>query len=351
MFKKNIPFCIYRFPNQSNLKLAVEPSVLSVKSKDTFVIAPFVSSSNAEPIYLSILSDEQQINNLLEHINPLPDFSEPIFEKLPNETTQSNYRNAFNAYQSEIKKGSLYKAILSRVIHEDKPDDFNLFECFENLLEAYPNTFVHLSVHQKSGIWLGATPELLFEKVEDKLSIMSLAGTQAKTNSTNYVWREKELNEHNMVGEHIESIAKKYKLNLVKKDGPLTSEAAFVVHLKTNYTYQETEILPIQDFLNDLHPTPTVGGLPAQNGVACILKNENYDRRYYCGYIGETDFLNYALLFVNLRCMQIADDKIAIFVGGGITNASVVEEEWRETELKSKTMMQIIHSPKKVIAE
>ena len=40
--------------------------------------------------------------------------------------------------------------------------------------------------------------------------------------------------------------------------------------------------------------------------------------------------------------MQIGESNIAIYVGGGITSASVPEDEWQETILKSKTMTEII---------
>ena len=38
--------------------------------------------------------------------------------------------------------------------------------------------------------------------------------------------------------------------------------------------------------VEELHPTPAVGGLPKAAAVDYILKQEGYDRSYYTGYLG-----------------------------------------------------------------
>ncbi|HHH40935.1 MAG TPA: hypothetical protein ENK56_02890 [Chloroflexi bacterium] len=47
-------------------------------------------------------------------------------------------------------------------------------------------------------------------------------------------------------------------------------------------------------------------------------------------------------LFVNLRCMQIKDNTINIYVGGGITKDSNPEKEFLETVAKAKVMKRIL---------
>jgi isochorismate synthase len=37
--------------------------------------------------------------------------------------------------------------------------------------------------------------------------------------------------------------------------------------------------------------------------------------------------------------MQVGESEIAVYVGGGITKDSQVQEEWEETVLKSKTLI------------
>ena len=40
--------------------------------------------------------------------------------------------------------------------------------------------------------------------------------------------------------------------------------------------------------------------------------------------------------------MEVSDDAFYLYLGGGITEDSVVENEWNETELKSSTLQSII---------
>ena len=51
---------------------------------------------------------------------------------------------------------------------------------------------------------------------------------------------------------------------------------------------------------------------------------------------------NTSSLYVNLRCMQIKQDKAYIYVGGGITKDSIPNKEWEETVAKSKTMLKVL---------
>ncbi|MBT8291401.1 MAG: chorismate-binding protein, partial [Muriicola sp.] len=46
--------------------------------------------------------------------------------------------------------------------------------------------------------------------------------------------------------------------------------------------------------------------------------------------------------FVNLRCMELREDKAIIYVGGGITQDSDPEKEWQETIAKSRTILKVL---------
>ena len=68
-----------------------------------------------------------------------------------------------------------------------------------------------------------------------------------------------------------------------------------------------------------------------------ILNNEGYDRSFYAGFAGYENE-NESEFFVNLRCAKIYSNKINLYVGGGIMPDSIPENEWKETELKSRTI-------------
>ena len=314
LFLKNIPFCLYRFPAENAFRMAIEESFLPHQKDQVFLISPFHEDSLEKELQLAVVNNDFLTNDFLQHIEKVvvgKDFPEI---QLPPETTKKEYFQKLKAYLQEIHSGKIEKAILSRVIYEDKPKDFNLFDCFLRLSASYPETLSYLLVTPQSGIWMGATPELLLEKRQNLYAVMALAGTQPRNESGKYFWREKETGK--------------------------------VAHLKTDYLFEDIHKMKLELLLKDLHPTPAIGGLPVNNALACILEHEGYDRRYYSGIIGQTDFSSTADLYINLRCMQVGKDKIAIYTGGGITAASDAEEEWQETILKSKTVAEKINPSK-----
>ncbi len=119
----------------------------------------------------------------------------------------------------------------------------------------------------------------------------------------------------------------------------------------------------MKEIISALHPTPAVCGLPKEKAKKFILSEENYDREFYTGFLGELNLqknvqrsrtrrnvenLAYRAvkketgLYVNLRCMKIEDGKAVLFVGGGITKDSVPEDEWEETVNKAQTMKKVL---------
>lgn len=339
LLDKNIGFCIYRLPDEDNFHLAIEDNYPGAKNGSTFLMTPFPVRSKAKSLTFSVITDTALDSDpFLKFVQNLPSRAS-INVPLPTETTHQEYFRRANIFLDQIRSGNLKKVVLSRTFNIDKPEKFNPLLTFEHLAVSYPRTFVYLSLHPESGMWMGATPEMLLKKRGTELSTVALAGTQPRKEKGEYYWRSKERDEHQILWDHIENIFGKYECTLVKREGPKTVESGQVAHLKTDFVFREKEATDIKSLINDLHPTPAVGGLPVDEALSCIEKYEGYDRRYYTGVIGQTNFFDTADLYVNLRCMQIGSEKIAIYVGGGITAASDPQEEWEETVVKSKTLL------------
>ena len=117
------------------------------------------------------------------------------------------------------------------------------------------------------------------------------------------------------------------------------------MHLQTTYLV-DTKAIDFQQFatvmLELLHPTSAVCGMPKAEAMQFILENENYDREFYSGYLGPININNASNIFVNLRSMKICQNTAHIYAGAGITEDSDPEKEWNETEIKMKTMLNIL---------
>ena len=259
----------------------------------------------------------------------------------------------------EIKSGTFEKVVLSRQISttfQGTP-----IQLFLNLLNTYTEAFCYMWYHPRVGLWLGATPEVLVNIQNKQLQTMSLAGTQPYTGDPNPAWKRKEREEQSMVTNYITKALK----NLVTRLHISETEslrAGSLMHLRTKIT-GTLKVLDIKKLVEVLHPTPAVGGVPKNKAYDFIKTNENYNRQFYTGYLGELNFKeetqrtsnnrnieNKAYrairtktdLYVNLRSMQIVGQKANIYIGGGITIDSVPEHEWEETVNKSATMLKVI---------
>jgi isochorismate synthase len=49
-----------------------------------------------------------------------------------------------------------------------------------------------------------------------------------------------------------------------------------------------------------------------------------------------------ARFYVNLRCMEVGQQAVALYAGGGITAQSNPQREWEETEAKLQTLRSAI---------
>jgi len=234
-----------------------------------------------------------------------------------------------------IQKGSIQKVVISR-IKEVEREGVDLFGTFQNLVQAYPQTFVYLVNHPEWGMWLGATPERLVVYNDAKWHTVALAGTQINT-GPDLIWGEKEKNEQAVVAEFIVEELMAAGARHIEEEGPYTVAAGPVAHLKTDIRFTGNFDLPV--IIGFLHPTPAVCGIPREKSLDFIHSNEPHDRELYSGPIGIKAADGKHKVYVNLRCMKITNIKLQLFLGGGIMHNSQAIAEWDETENKSKTLL------------
>lgn len=238
----------------------------------------------------------------------------------------------------ELKSGRLIKVVLSK--KWELPLQKGPIDIFKSLLQRYPAAFCHLVHHPGLGTWCGATPESLVRIKDREFRSMSLAGTLPFLEGENPNWGAKELEEQHMVTQYI-----------VERLGPFMDRLEFgaqesrragqLWHLCSQIKGTLSAEADLGELVKSLHPTPAVGGIPKQQALDFILENENYDRTYYTGFLGEINLQapRDISLFVNLRCMELKGDRALVFAGGGITSASDPYREWTEILNKSRTVL------------
>lgn len=257
-----------------------------------------------------------------------------------DKSAKTDFENLVKKGIRAIENNDFQKVVLSRK-ESIKVENFDLFKAFDQLVQLYSNTFVYCFFHPKIGIWLGATPEQLLKVDNENFKTIALAGTQKDNVSDGIIWQKKEQDEQQFVTDYIVEKLKDIATE-VKVSQPYSIKAGSVWHIKTDISGVFNLEFGLKKIIDLLHPTPAVCGLPKLESKAFILENENYNRTFYTGFLGELNMENQTDLFVNLRCMELEDNYAHLFMGCGITKDSIPEKEWEESINKSGTMKVIL---------
>lgn len=190
----------------------------------------------------------------------------------------------------------------------------------------------------------GASPELLFLKSNQKLHTIALAGTSLSPKDFSVVKME---NEHDCVVQDLCEELKTYG------DVVVASRSVVPFH---NFFHQKTQIsvdcsnlnLSFTDILQSVYPSAAIGAYPRAKGLEFLRKLEEehgQKRGFFAAPLGirvsscrDNDF---QLCVGTIRGIECSEGKIFITAGGGVVAQSVVNDEWKEIELKIKSIKSI----------
>jgi len=373
--EKGMPFVAYRKPVIPNskgvIKAFLQKNLELYQTTDYlesgFVFAPFDQKETAILIPEEFADYLETTFNNLE-TSKLSKISDPGNSE--NSLEKEQHINLVQKGIDSINNKSLKKVVLSRkeiiqIPSSTKPEPI---EIFRELTEKYPEAFAYIWFHPKVGLWMGATPETLLEVERNRFKTMALAGTQKYEGTLDVNWGEKEKEEQQMV---TDSVMESLKIISEKTEitTPYTAKAGNLLHIRTDITgvlnskFQIPKSGDMVKLISAIHPTPAICGLPKEVAKKFILENENYNREYYSGFLGElnlkktlqrsgnrknrenqaySSITKTSALYVNLRCMKLEDNKAVLFVGGGITKDSNPTDEWEETSNKAQTMKRVL---------
>ncbi|MCP1997083.1 isochorismate synthase [Flavobacterium sp. HSC-61S13] len=337
------PFVIYSKSNQQTVvgmfqKTAALFKLDDYKSKG-FVFAPF---DGQQAVFIPYSESEVIVEPWIPN------------EEVAKEVTL-NYddKRASSAFEALVKKGvaAIKSARFDKVVLSRKEtlvrESISVIDWYKKLKSTYPTAFCYLFFHPEVGMWMGATPEQLLKVGDNRVFTMALAGTQLDKQQNPVVWGEKEQQEQRFVTDFILDSLSEYVTEL-SITAPFTAYAGTIMHIRTDIEGNLNNIDDLKNIIDKLHPTPAVCGMPKQASRDFILAEEGYDRKFYSGYLGELNgdlTLNkdgFTDLFVNLRCMELEEHQIHLYLGCGITRDSVASDEFIETVNKSSTMKKIV---------
>lgn len=347
---KNLPFALYIFPRQSKVHFFASthltdanPENLCQSSNWRGIAIDFFHPQGECPIEITNQLSAQQLISKCDEITAWPSAGPRI-----NFTNTSSilYLSQIQKFVKELRdpKSSIKKAVLCRIV---SCLGRNVINVAQDYFSLFPETFRFLYYTPATGMWLGASPELLLDCDfrSCKLGTMSLAGT--KPVDSNEPWGIKNIDEHNIVTRYI--------VDAMKLEGlePVVSELyerpfGKVVHLCNDITASFESINPLQ-LLRKLSPTPALCGFPKRDAMKLIESTETFDRLCYGGWIGVKDDSG-VHAYVSLRCASVHTlfdslQHYCVYTGGGIMPDSNYLDEWNETANKAHTLCSLISLP------
>lgn len=325
-YKNNKIFILFKKKNEKYLYLYIHNNNNKNINNEKFIIG---NINNKKKIHIQpkniYLSKIKYYNKYILHINKI---------KI-NRKPSKNYMNNIQKALYLLKNNKLKKVIIFK--KTKIKNHINIIQTFKNLIKKYPNNFNNLWFTPKYGLWIGSTPEKLFHIQKNILITEALAGTVLKNN----IWTTKELQEHYIVLNYIKKILKNKYFGKIQVKSSKSYYNNIIKHLKTKIIFFFKTQPNIKKLISNLHPTPSVCGLPKKKALEFIQKEEKNNRNFYTGYLANIK-KNTTDVYVNIRCLQILNNTTNIYSGCGITNKSNIKKEWLESELKAQNIIQNI---------
>ena len=351
----NLTFVAYRLPNQTDQKLIVQKnqaeekvdSLADINRLKGFLVAPFQQSEKNQMFLIKpdfFFSGEISPEHYRKISEIKHDTQKDKTQPLPYEVSKTEYLQQIEEIINVIKTKKIQKAVLSRVKLVEGVKEKLLPGIFLKLCELFPSAFVYV-FKTSNHFWMGATPEPFAFLNNNIFKTSSVAGT--KENNEKYLgvenWGNKEKQEQKFVSEHIDKVLQLNHWDNIIQHGPYVEKAGNLMHLRTDFTSTANAVNGnVGNLINNLHPTPAICGSPTKEALEIIFSSEKHDREYYGGFLGPVGMENPLMLFVNLRCMQMAGSQLILYSGGGITIDSNPVDEWYETEMKAGTLLSVI---------
>ena len=252
-----------------------------------------------------------------------------------------------------VLRDSVDKVVLARKSVFGFPADLDPIACMQALLPESEHCFRFCFAPAPGRAFLGVPPERLYRREGRRILCDAIAGTRTRGSGVSL---DRQL-ERDLMGSDKERREQDYVVRGIRESlAPLCSSlnagaAPFVVklrqcqHLMSNFEGTLRDGVGDAELLKALHPTPAVGGYPADRALREIEKREPFDRGWYAGPVGWVgrDSAEFA---VAIRSGLVDGPTLSVFAGAGIVDGSVPGDEWDELDYKISHFTQALNLPR-----
>jgi menaquinone-specific isochorismate synthase len=279
-----------------------------------------------------------------ERLAEAPQRSDPEQVKLVSRRDNPDHERWFEEVTAAIdrfRKGSLEKQVLARRTELEFDGNLDPWFLLEQLRGSASNCFLFGFQPAGGPAFIGATPERLYQRAQDRIETEAVAGTRPRGVDTasdsalelELSLSEKERVEHRLVVTGLREGLERIGTDCRVEDVTGSLKLARLQHLVTRLSGRLKAGTPEHRIISALHPSPAVGGYPTELAPNIIREAEPFDRGWYAGPIGwiQDDRAEFA---VAIRSALVDGARLTLYAGAGLVSDSDPEAEWLEVESK-----------------
>lgn len=298
--------------------------------------------------------------------------------------TRREYLSAIEKVQEFIRQGDTYQTNLTQQISAELPENLTVENIFLNLRKNYPAPFAAF-FRRKNDVVISASPERFFSvdsgqrtmnndvvlpnselKIPDSrlISVSPIKGTRPRGKNieedlnlrNELLTSEKDRAENIMIVDLLRNdIGRICEYGSVKVEKLCDLEThPTLYHLVSTVSGALRENVNLPDILRAVFPCGSITGAPKIRTMQIIDELEDVRRGLSMGAIGYVSAKNDEWSMINDKCsmdfsvairtMTIRGHQAFFNVGGGITIDSVAEDEYAETLVKAKALLEAINA-------
>lgn len=331
------------FNSTSKTHLTVPKICIIKKNSSTWIIEIGSKEQNFNPV-------EKVLSKIKIHEIPRPS-SGPEQISIYSKPDYERWIRQVETLVQHIKQGQLEKVVLARQVFIKTNSLIKKEPILQRLKDIFPTCSI-FSIEN----FIGASPELLFSRLDKDLKLVPLAGTtrnsgNEKTNNElnkSLFSSSKQRHEHELVLKEIRQVLEPICEQLEIPSIPIIVSMQNVAHLASpikaiidkNKEYTNALLL-----LNKLHPTPAVAGFPREKALVAISSNEDFDRGRYAGPVGWVDTSGNGEWVIGIRSAEIEGTNARLLAGVGLVADSRAEQELLETQFKLQAILSAMIRP------
>lgn len=240
-----------------------------------------------------------------------------------------------------FEKTSLEKVVLARASYLTYSSTLHPFHLLSDLKAFSLNATLFAYAPSAEGALIGVSPEIFFERQDNKIITEAVAGTCKKAQSLlenqllikRLKQSSKEKQEFKFVSEFIKDKLNDICHNVTTKKNKSVKETATVFHLSESFQGYLKKGVTDTQIIKLFHPTPAMGGKPQVLAMEFLDQSEPFVRGHYAAPIGWMSPFSTEMI-VAIRSAFVRKNCMTVFAGAGIVKGSNPAKEWEELELK-----------------